>query len=186
MRRLRRAEIARQRVHCLSPPSIDTTRPTKSYRISGLGISSDNVTEAFGNYGELSAHEVVHIDEAQFFSEEIVDVLRQALQIWVSAYSSLRDSTPTIAGGRSKTMPLARYRGRDHQAARRVRCATEIPPCIRNVSSRVKSLSSSARVECEARSRRCLTNPALAQEKKDAGPQLIIRNRAASANSAGK
>jgi hypothetical protein len=37
----------------------------------------------------------------------------------------------------------------------------------------------------EARCRRCFEpNPALAQEKKDSGPQLMVRNR--SAGSAGK
>ena len=39
----------------------------------------------------------------------------------------------------------------------------------------------------EARCRRCFEpNPALAQEKKDAGPQLMIRNRAATASVTGK
>ena len=75
IRRLRRAEIARQRVQIFKP--IIDARYTKNEIVShsGLGIRSDNVSTAAEVLEQvLPRTEVVGIDEAQFLGEGIVEV----------------------------------------------------------------------------------------------------------------
>ena len=75
IRRLRRAEIARQRVQIFKPAIDERYAANEIVSHSGLGISSDNVTKAADIMEKLSPRtEVIGIDEAQFLGEEIVDV----------------------------------------------------------------------------------------------------------------
>jgi thymidine kinase len=74
IRRLRRAEIAKQRVKIFKP-KIDTRYSTTSIRShneqSLPSILLDDINEIFNFIGEAK---VIGIDEAQFFSSNIVDV----------------------------------------------------------------------------------------------------------------
>src|ERR1700751_5450415 len=75
IRRLRRAEIARQRVQIFKP-SIDARYAANEIvSHSGLGITSDTVTKASEILEKIQPRtEVVGIDEAQFLGEEVLDV----------------------------------------------------------------------------------------------------------------
>lgn len=75
IRRLKRAEIARQRVQIFKP--VIDQRYTKNGIVShsGLDIGADNVSTAAEVLARVEARtEVIGIDEAQFLGEEIVDV----------------------------------------------------------------------------------------------------------------
>ena len=75
IRRLRRAEIARQRVQIFKPAIDSRYAANEITSHSGLGIPSDNVTKASEVLEKLAPRtEVVGIDEAQFLGEEIVEV----------------------------------------------------------------------------------------------------------------
>ncbi len=55
IRRLRRAEIARQRVQIFKPAIDERYAANEIVSHSGLGISSDNVTQSLRNHGETFA-----------------------------------------------------------------------------------------------------------------------------------
>ena len=75
IRRLRRAEIARQRVQIFKPAIDSRYAANEIISHSGLGISSDNVTKATEIMDKVQPRtEVIGIDEAQFLGEEVVDV----------------------------------------------------------------------------------------------------------------
>src|SRR6201993_3829791 len=75
IRRLRRAEIARQRVQIFKPAIDARFTANEIVSHSGLGIPSDNVTKASEILEKLQPRtEVVGIDEAQFLGEEVLDV----------------------------------------------------------------------------------------------------------------
>src|SRR5947208_8374450 len=75
IRRLRRAEIARQRVQIFKPAIDSRYAANEIVSHSGLGISSDNVTKASEIVEKMQPRtEVVGIDEAQFLGEEVLDV----------------------------------------------------------------------------------------------------------------
>src|ERR1700682_4564782 len=75
IRRLRRAEYARQRVQIFKPAIDSRFAVNEIVSHSGLGIPSDNVTKASEILEKLQPRtEVVGIDEAQFLGEELVDV----------------------------------------------------------------------------------------------------------------
>ena len=74
IRRLRRAEIARQRVQIFKPVIDQRYSATEIVSHSGLGIRSDNVTTAAEIIGKIDPRtEVVGIDEGQFLGEPLVD-----------------------------------------------------------------------------------------------------------------
>src|SRR3979411_1288745 len=74
-RRLRRAEIARQRVQIFKPAIDERYAANEIVSHSGLGIPSDNVFKAAEIMEKLSPRtEVIGIDEAQFLGDEVVDV----------------------------------------------------------------------------------------------------------------
>ncbi len=78
IRRLRRAEIARQRVQIFKPVIDQRYANSEIVSHSGLGIRSDNVRTAGEVMQKIEGRtEVVGIDEAQFLGEEIVDVCTQ-------------------------------------------------------------------------------------------------------------
>src|SRR6266850_1388618 len=125
IRRLRRAEIARQRVQIFKPAIDERYAANEIVSHSGLGIPSDNVFKAAEIMEKLSPRtEVVGIDEAQFLGDEVVDVCTKLANLGKRVIVAGLDTD---------------YRGRPFEPI-----------------------------------------PALAQEKKD-GPQLIARNRAATA-----
>jgi thymidine kinase len=75
IRRLRRAEIARQRVQIFKPVIDERYAANEIVSHSGLGISSENVAKGEEILAKLlSRTEVVGIDEAQFLGEEVVNV----------------------------------------------------------------------------------------------------------------
>ena len=75
IRRLRRAEIARQRVQIFKPSIDERYAANEIVSHSGLGIPSDNIAKAAEIMDKLSPRtEVVGIDEAQFLGDEVVDV----------------------------------------------------------------------------------------------------------------
>ena len=75
IRRLRRAEIARQRVQIFKPVIDQRYANNEIVSHSGLGIASDNVATAAEVLQKVEARtEVVGIDEAQFLGEELVTV----------------------------------------------------------------------------------------------------------------
>ncbi|MGI9101002.1 MAG: thymidine kinase [Terriglobales bacterium] len=76
IRRLRRAEIARQRVQIFKPALDDRYSENHIVSHSELKIASDNVKNAAEFESRLDRRtEVIGIDEAQFLGPEIVDVV---------------------------------------------------------------------------------------------------------------
>src|SRR5712692_3307818 len=75
IRRLKRAEIARQRVQIFKPVIDQRYAESEIVSHSGLGIRSENVQTAAEIMERVEARtEVVGIDEAQFLGDAIVDV----------------------------------------------------------------------------------------------------------------
>ncbi len=75
IRRLRRAEIARQRVQIFKPQIDQRYSATEIVSHSGLEIRSDNVRTAAEVLQKVEPRtEVVGIDEAQFLGEELIHV----------------------------------------------------------------------------------------------------------------
>ena len=75
IRRLRRAEIARQRVQIFKPVIDQRYATNEIVSHSGLGIPSDLVKDAGEIIQKVEARtEVVGIDEAQFLGDGLVDV----------------------------------------------------------------------------------------------------------------
>jgi thymidine kinase len=74
IRRLRRAEIARQRVQIFKPVIDQRYSATEIVSHSGLGIRSDNVANAAEIIEKIDPRtEVIGIDEGQFLGEQLVD-----------------------------------------------------------------------------------------------------------------
>ena len=176
IRRLRRAEIARQRVQIFKP-SIDSRYAANEITShSGLGIPSDNVTKASEVLEKLAPRtEVVGIDEAQFLGEEIVDVCTKLANLGKRVIVAGLDTD---------------YRGRPFEPMPRLLAVAEeitklLAICVRcgNPAVHTQRLVESedlivvgAMGAYEARCRRCFEpNPAHAQP--ETGPQLMIRNR---------
>jgi len=75
IRRLRRAEIARQRVQIFKPIIDERYAKNEIVSHSGLGIRSDNVSTAAEVLERVQPRtEVIGIDEAQFLGDGIVEV----------------------------------------------------------------------------------------------------------------
>jgi thymidine kinase len=73
IRRLRRAEIARQRVQIFKPKIDARYSATEIVSHSGLGIRSDNITQASEIIERIDPRtEVIGIDEGQFLGEPLV------------------------------------------------------------------------------------------------------------------
>lgn len=180
IRRLRRAEIARQRVQIFKPTIDERYAANEIISHSGLGIPSDNVSKAAEIIEKLSPRtEVVGIDEAQFLGEEIIGVCTR-----------LADSGKRVIVAGLDTD----YKGRPFEPIPRLLAVAEeitklLAICVRcgNPAVHTQRLVESEELIVvgaggmyEARCRRCFEpNPALAREKKDAGPHLLVRNRAA-------
>jgi len=73
IRRLRRAEIARQRVQIFKPAIDARYSNTEIVSHSGLGIQSDNISQASEILEKIDPRtEVIGIDEGQFLGEPLV------------------------------------------------------------------------------------------------------------------
>jgi thymidine kinase len=78
IRRLKRAEIARQRVQIFKPQLDNRYSVTEIVSHSGLGIRSEIVKDAAEVLARVEARtEVIGIDEAQFLGEALVKVCNQ-------------------------------------------------------------------------------------------------------------
>ena len=181
IRRLRRAEIARQRVQIFKPAIDARYAVNEIISHSGLGIPSDNVTQAAEIMDKVQPRtEVIGIDEAQFLGEEVVEVCTKLANLGKRVIVAGLDTD---------------YRGRPFEPMPRLLAVAEeitklLAICVRcgNPAVHTQRMVESEELVVvggggmyEARCRRCFEpNPALAQEKKDLAP-LIIRNRTASA-----
>src|ERR1700682_3227246 len=179
IRRLRRAEFARQRVQIFKPAIDERYAANEIVSHSGLGIPSENVLKASEVMAKVQPRtEVVGIDEAQFLGEEIVEVCTQLANLGKRVIVAGLDTD--YLGRPFEPMPrlLAIAEEITKLLAICVRCGNPAVHTQRLVDSE-DLIVVGAMGAYEARCRRCFEpNPALAQEKKD-GPQLINRNCAA-------
>src|SRR5215475_12770805 len=181
IRRLRRADFARQRVQIFKPAIDERYAPNEIVSHNGLGIPSENVTKAPEILDKVEPRtEVVGIDEAQFLGDELVDVC-----------TKLADSGKRVIVAGLDTD----YRGRPFEPMPRLLAVAEeitklLAICVRcgNPAVHTQRLVESEELIVvgatdmyEARCRRCFEpNPALAKSKLENGPHLI-RNRTATA-----
>src|SRR5262249_4187412 len=183
IRRLRRAEIARQRVQIFKPAIDERYAANEIISHSGLGISLDNITKAAEIMEKLSPRtEVVGIDEAQFLGDEVVDVCIKLANLGKRVIVAGLDTD--YRGRPFEPMPrlLAIAEAITKLLAFAAPCETPAVHPQRLVKSE-ELIVVGAMGAYEARCRRFFEpNPALAVKKSE-GPQLIARNRAASAAS---
>lgn len=179
IRRLRRAEIARQRVQIFKPAIDERYAANEIVSHSGLGIPSDTVIRAAEIMDKVQPRtEVIGIDEAQFLGDEVVDVATKLANLGKRVIVAGLDTD---------------YRGRPFEPMPRLLAVAEeitklLAICVRcgNPAVHTQRLVESDELVVvgggniyEARCRRCFEpNPALANQKKE-GPQLLVRNRAA-------
>ena len=180
IRRLRRAEFARQRVQIFKPAIDERYAANEIISHSGLGISSDTVTKAAEIMDKVQPRtEVVGIDEAQFLGDEVVDVCTKLANLGKRVIVTGLDTD---------------FRGRPFEPMPRLLAVAEeitklLAICVRcgNPAVHTQRLFESEELVVvgasgmyEARCRRCFEpNPVLAKEKRDV--PLLIRNRAAGA-----
>jgi thymidine kinase len=177
IRRLRRAEIARQRVQIFKPAIDERYAVNEIVSHSGLGIPSDSVMRA----GEIMEKvqprtEVVGIDEAQFLGDEVVEVCTKLANLGKRVIVTGLDTD--FRGRPFEPMPrlLAIAEEITKLLAICVRCGNPAVHTQRLVESE-DLIVVGAQGMYEARCRRCF-EPNPAQAQKDAGPQLLVRARA--------
>jgi len=179
IRRLRRAEFARQRVQIFKPAIDVRYADNEIVSHSGLGISSDAVTKASEILEKLQPRtEVVGIDEAQFLGDEVVDVCTKLANLGKRVIVAGLDTD---------------YRGRPFEPMPRLLAIAEeitklLAICVRcgNPAVHTQRLVESdelivvgASGAYEARCRRCF-EPNPAQARREPGPPILLRNRASS------
>lgn len=179
IRRLRRAEYARQRVQIFKPAIDERYAVNEIVSHSGLGISSDNVTKAEEIMDKVQPRtEVIGIDEAQFLGDGVVDVCTRLANLGKRVIVTGLDTD--YRGRPFEPMPrlLAVAEEITKLLAICVRCGNPAVHTQRLVESEELVVVGAAGIY-EARCRRCFEpNPALAREKKD-GPTLLARKTAA-------
>ena len=183
IRRLRRAEYARQRVQIFKPTIDERYAANEIVSHSGLGISSDTVMKAEEIMDKVQPRtEVIGIDEAQFLGEGVVDVCTRLANLGKRVIVTGLDTD--YRGRPFEPMPrlLAVAEEITKLLAICVRCGNPAVHTQRLVESEELVVVGAAGIY-EARCRRCFEpNPALAQEKKD-GPQLMVRKTAVAGGS---
>lgn len=182
IRRLRRAEIARQRVQIFKPAIDARYKANEIVSHSGLGIPSDNVSKASEIIDKLQPRtEVVGIDEAQFLGEDVVEVCTKLANLGKRVIVAGLDTD---------------YRGRPFEPMPRLLAVAEeitklLAICVRcgNPAVHTQRLLESEELivvgasdAYEARCRRCF-EPNPAQARRENGPLVIHRDRAAAAGS---
>jgi thymidine kinase len=179
IRRLRRAEFARQRVQIFKPAIDERYAANEIISHSGLGIPSDNVTKAAEIMDKVQARtEVVGIDEAQFLGDEVADVCTRLANLGKRVIVTGLDTD--FRGRPFEPMPrlLAIAEEITKLLAICVRCGNPAVHTQRLVESEELVVVGASGMY-EARCRRCFEpNPALAKEKKTT--PLLVRNHAAS------
>jgi thymidine kinase len=185
IRRLRRAEFARQRVQIFKPAIDERYATNEIISHSGLGIASDNILKASEIMKKVQPRtEVIGIDEAQFLGDEVVDVCTKLANLGKRVIVAGLDTD---------------YRGRPFEPMPRLLAIAEeitklLAICVRcgNPAVHTQRLVESEELIVvgatgmyEARCRRCFEpNPEHAREKKEV--PLLIRNRVARAGGASK
>jgi thymidine kinase len=181
IRRLRRAEIARQRVQIFKPAIDERYAKNEIVSHSGLEIPSDNITKASEIMEKVQARtEVVGIDEAQFLGDEVVDVCNQLANLGKRVIVTGLDTD--FRGRPFEPMPrlLAIAEEITKLLAICVRCGNPAVHTQRLVENE-ELIVVGATGMYEARCRRCFEpNPAMLKEKEN-GPHLMVRKRAAGA-----
>ena len=179
IRRLRRAEFARQRVQIFKPAIDQRYAANEIVSHSGLGIPSENVTKAAEILDKVESRtEVVGIDEAQFLGDELVEVCNKLADLGKRVIVTGLDTD--YLGRPFEPMPklLAISEEITKLLAICVRCGNPAVHTQRLVENEELVVVGASGIY-EARCRRCF-EPNLAQEKKETGPQLMIRSRSAS------
>jgi len=131
IRRLRRAEIARQRVQIFKPAIDERYSADEIVSHSGLGIPSECVSKASEVMEKvLPRTEVVGIDEAQFLGEEIADVCTKLANLGKRVIVAGLDTIILAARlSRCRSSSLSRKKLPN---CWRFACAAEIPPFTRS------------------------------------------------------
>ncbi len=182
IRRLRRAEIARQRVQIFKPVIDQRYANNGIVSHSGLGIASDNVRAAAEVLRKVEARtEVVGIDEAQFLGEELVDVCTKLADMGKRVIVTGLDTD--FLGRPFEPMPrlLAVAEEITKLLAICVRCGNPAVHTQRLVASEDLIVVGAAGMY-EARCRRCF-EPQFAREKLEAEKKSAEKTRAASSSS---
>src|SRR5213080_2435506 len=178
IRRLRRAEIARQRVQIFKPAIDARYAANEIVSHSGLGITSDTVTKASEILEKIQPRtEVVGIDEAQFLGEEVLDVCTKLANLGKRVIVAGLDTD--FLGRPFEPMPrlLAVAEEITKLLAICVRCGNPAVHTQRLFASE-ELIVVGASGMYEARCRRCF-EPNLALEKKKEEPPTPIRARSA-------
>jgi thymidine kinase len=179
IRRLRRAEIARQRVQIFKPAIDSRYAANEIVSHSGSGIASDNISKASEILEKIQPRtEVVGIDEAQFLGEEVLDVCTKLANLGKRVIVAGLDTD--FRGRPFEPMPrlLAIAEEITKLLAICVRCgnpAVHTQRLVENDELIVVGASDSY----EARCRRCF-EPNPAKARRENVPHVLTRNRAAS------
>jgi thymidine kinase len=179
IRRLRRAEIARQRVQIFKPAIDSRFAANEIVSHSGLEMSSDNVTKASEILEKMQPRtEVVGIDEAQFLGDEVADVCTKLANLGKRVIVAGLDTD--FRGRPFEPMPrlLAVAEEITKLLAICVRCGNPAVHTQRLVEND-ELIVVGASDAYEARCRRCF-EPNPAQARKENGPHILPRNRAIS------
>lgn len=183
IRRLRRAEIARQRVQIFKPLIDNRYAEKEIVSHSGLGIPSDLVRTAAEVLERVEPRtEVVGIDEAQFLGEGLVEVATKLADMGKRVMIAGLDTD--FLGRPFEPMPrlLAVAEEITKLLAICVRCGNPAVNTQRLVASE-ELIVVGASGKYEARCRRCF-EPQLAHEKVEA--ERAVQEEKPSARAAGK
>ncbi len=175
IRRLRRAEIARQRVQIFKPVIDQRYANNEIVSHSGLGIGSDIVRTATDVLEKVEARtEVVGIDEAQFLGEELIEVCTKLADMGKRVIVTGLDTD--FMGRPFEPMPrlLAVAEEITKLLAICVRCGN---PAVQVASEELIVVGAGGMYE--ARCRRCF-EPQLAHERLEAEKKSSEKARAAS------
>ncbi len=179
IRRLRRAEIARQRVQIFKPVIDQRYAQNEIVSHSGLEIRSDNVRTAAEVLEKVEARtEVVGIDEAQFLGEQLIEICTKLADMGKRVIVTGLDTD--FMGRPFEPMPrlLAVAEEITKLLAICVRCGNPAVHTQRLVASE-DLIVVGATGMYEARCRRCF-DPQLAHEKVEAEKKSGEKSRAAS------
>jgi len=179
IRRLRRAEIARQRVQIFKPVIDQRYAANGIVSHSGLEISSDLVKDASEILTKVEPRtEVIGIDEAQFLGEALVEVCTKLADMGKRVIVSGLDTD--FMGRPFEPMPrlLAVAEEITKLLAICVRCGNPAVNTQRLVASEDLIVVGAAGMY-EARCRRCF-EPQLATQKIEEEKKTAVKSRAAS------
>src|ERR1700723_3166502 len=178
IRRLRRAEIARQRVQIFKPSIDSRYAANEIVSHNGLGIPSDNVSKASEIIEKMQPRtEVVGIDEGKFLGDEVVEVCTKRANLGKRVIVAGLD--PDFRGRPFEPMPrlLAIAEEITKLLAICVRCGNPAVHTPRLVASE-ELIVVGAGGMYEAGGRRCF-EPQLATQKIEEGKKAAVRSQAA-------